>query len=207
MNYVTGKVIKELREKKHFTQKQLAEVLGVSDKTISKWETDRGLPDIGLIGSLSEALGVSVAELLVGAYAENDNRSANMKKIKFYVCPVCGNVIQAIGEGAYSCCGILLPAAEVENENSADAESDVEANEIFLQHRLEVDEVDHEFYVHMTHPMTKAHYISFAAYVTANHTELVKLYPEQNVECRFAKHGHGDIYAFCNQHGLFRVRV
>ena len=44
MSYVTGNVIKELREKKGYTQKQLADRLGVSDKTISKWETGKGLP-------------------------------------------------------------------------------------------------------------------------------------------------------------------
>ena len=117
MGYVTGKMIKELRERKHLTQRQLAEMCQISDKTVSKWETERGLPDIGLIEVLATNLGVSVAELLAGEYAVNSNRSANMNKIKFYVCPICGNVIQSTGEGSYTCCGITLPLLQREDED------------------------------------------------------------------------------------------
>lgn len=193
MSYVTGKTIKELRENKKFTQRQLADMLQISDKTISKWETDRGLPDIGLISSLAEALGVSVAELLMGEVTENSNKSANMKKVQFYVCPVCGNIIQAIGRGSFSCCGIMLPVAEIEEKHE--------------EHQIQVEVIDNEYYVHMEHPMTKGHYISFISYVSSNHSEMIKLYPEQNVECRFAKRGHGFFYVFCNKHGLFRFTV
>jgi len=191
--YVTGSIIKNLREKKHLTQKELAEKLLLSDKTISKWETDRGLPDISFIGPLAAILGVSVAELLMGEQIVNQNPSANMKKTQFYVCPVCGNVIQAVGSGAYHCCGILLPVAEVE-----------EADE---SHVLPIEIIDNELYINVEHPMTKDHYISFIAYVTSNRVELVKLYPEQNAECRFAKKGHGFLYLYCNQHGLYRIMV
>ncbi len=193
MGYVAGKVIKELREKKKFTQKQLADILQVSDKTISKWETDRGLPDIGLISHLAKALGVSVAEILLGEFVNNDNRSSNMKKVLFYVCPVCGNVIQAVGKGAYSCCGIMLPVSEIE--------------EVDEFHDIKVETIDNEYYLHMKHPMTKEHYISFVAYVTSNRVEMLKLYPEQNIECRFAKKERGYIYVFCNKHGLFRFNI
>lgn len=193
MSYVTGKMIKELRESKHMTQKQLADKMQISDKTVSKWETDRGLPDIGLIDKLAECLEVSVAELLAGEYAVNSNRSANMKKVKFYVCPVCGNIIQSTGEGMYTCCGIVLPELQTEEDDE--------------NHQICVDTIDHEFYVHMKHPMTKEHYISFLAYVTSNQVEIVKLYPEQNVECRFTKKGHGILYAYCNQQGLFAKRI
>ena len=64
--YVTGAAIKALREKKGLTQRDLAEQIGVSDKTISKWETGKGLPDITLLEPLSAALGISVTELLAG---------------------------------------------------------------------------------------------------------------------------------------------
>lgn len=198
MSYISGKVIKELREKKQLTQKQLADILQVSDKTISKWETERGLPDISLISSLAAALSVSVAEILVGEYAVNDNRSANMRKGHFYVCPVCGNVIWATGQAAYSCCGIQLP--ELEAEEQAAAGQDV-------RHFLQVEIIEHEYYVHMNHPMTKEHYISFIAYVTADRAEIVKLYPEQGIECRFTRRGHGAVYAYCNRHGLFHISL
>ena len=193
MSYVTGKIIKELRGKKRMTQKQLAEIIKVSDKTISKWETDRGLPDIALIGTLAESLNVSVAELLAGEYVVNANIAANMKKINFYVCPVCGNVIVSTGKGSYCCCGITLPVTQ-------DEDSDTE-------HEIFSEILDNEYYIHMNHSMEKEHYISFLAYVTSEKVELVKMYPEQNIECRFARKGHGYIYAYCNRHGLFRLTL
>lgn len=96
--YVTGKIIKELRENKSMTQLDLAGILDVSDKTISKLETGKGLPDIAIIAPLAKALGVSVIELMNGEYIANKNVSANMKKSKFYVCPICGNIIHSVGE-------------------------------------------------------------------------------------------------------------
>lgn len=193
MGYVTGNTIKELREKKRYTQKQLAELLNVSDKTISKWETGKGLPDVGIIAELATTLGISLAELLTGEYVENRNRSGNMKKVAFYVCPVCGNVIQATGNGSYSCCGILLPELEVEDANP--------------DHDINVEIVDSEYYVSVKHEMSKGHYISFLAYVTSNQVQLIKLYPEQCAEGRFTKRGHGILYAYCNRHGLYRKIV
>ncbi len=193
MSYVTGNTIKELRERKQLTQKQLADILGVSDKTISKWETGRGLPDVGIITELASVLGVSLAELLNGEYIDNSNRSANMMKIGFYVCPVCGNVIQAIGNGSYSCCGIQLPRLEVEEADPA--------------HEISASVIDGEIYVSMEHAMSKEYYISYFAYVTTNYIQMVKLYPEQNAEARFSKRGRGYIYAYCTRHGLFRITV
>lgn len=193
MHYVTGKIIKELRERKKLTQRQLADLMQISDKTVSKWETERGLPDIGLMESLAKNLDVSVAELLSGEYRINLNRSANMKKVKFYVCPICGNVIHAIGEGNYTCCGITLPPLQVEEDNK--------------EHHISVEMVDNEYYITVEHPMLKTHYISFLAYVTSDTIQFKKLYSEQNAEGRFARRGHGILYAYCNQHGLFQMKV
>jgi transcriptional regulator with XRE-family HTH domain len=64
--YVTGAVIKRLREEKNMTQQQLADKLSVSAKTISKWETAKGYPDITLLESIANALSVSVTELISG---------------------------------------------------------------------------------------------------------------------------------------------
>ncbi len=193
LNYVTGTTIKALREKKNFTQKQLADLLNISDKTVSKWETGKGLPDISLLEPLAKSLSVSVAELLSGDYVTNVNRSGNMLRSKFYVCPICGNVIHAIGEGSFSCCGISLPVQEAE---------DFDEN-----HNLSIDKIENDWYISMNHPMAKDHYISFFAYVTSNKVQLVKLYPEQNPEVRFPINGHGIIYAFCNKHGLFSKKI
>nr|WP_317413969.1 helix-turn-helix domain-containing protein [uncultured Solibaculum sp.] len=193
MAYITGKTIRELREKNRLTQKQLADRLCVSDKTISKWETERGLPDISIVTDLAGALNVSVVELLTGEYIDNQNRAGNMNKLSFFVCPICGNVIQAIGKGAFSCCGVLLPALEPEEDDSS--------------HVIQVESMDGEHYVSLRHDMTKNHFISFVAYVTSNQVQMIKLYPEQNAEARFIKRGRGTIYAYCNKHGLYRVKV
>ena len=190
MSYVTGKAIKELREKRQITQKELAEQIGVSDKTISKWETNRGLPDIGIMEELARALGVSIAELLTGDLRENENPSGNMKKVHFYVCPVCGNIITSVGQGTFSCCGITLPEAEAEKCDE--------------EHCLNVQTIDNEYSVTMQHPMNKTHYISFIAYVTSDDCEIIKLYPEQDISLRFRKRGHGIMYAYCNRHGMVK---
>lgn len=193
MDFIKGNIIKELRIKNNMTQKDLASELGVSDKTISKWETQKGLPDIGMIEDLAKALKVSITELFTGNVISNENLSANMRKVSFYVCPVCGNVISAIGEGNYSCHGILLPKAEVEELDEA--------------HAIHIEEIDGEYYVTMQHDMTKKHSVSFFAYVTSNVFQMIKLYPEQMAESRFMKRGHGIVYGYCNRHGLFMARI
>ena len=193
MSYVTGKTIKELREKRKLTQKELAEKISVSDKIISKWETEKGLPDITTIEDLAKALGVSIAELLTGDLRENENPSGNMKKILFYVCPICGNIITSVGQGTFSCCGVTLPPLEAETCEET--------------HQIHVETVDNEYYVTLGHPMNKKHSISFLAYVTSASVEIVKLYPEQDISVRFRKKGHGILYAYCNRHGMFRMLV
>ncbi len=62
----TGQFIAEVRKEKSLTQKQLADTLGISDRTISKWENGRGFPDVSLLLPLCEALSISVNELLSG---------------------------------------------------------------------------------------------------------------------------------------------
>ena len=191
--YVTGSVIRALREKQNYTQKQLAEAISVSDKTISKWETDRGLPDVTLLEPLAKALKVSVAELLSGEYVVNRNRSGNPERARFYICPICGNVIWSMGEGAFSCCGVTLPPLEPEEPDE--------------DHALSVETVDNEWYVSADHPMTKDHYLSFIALVSYDRVQLCKLYPEQAAEARFPRRGGGTLYACCNRHGLYRLKL
>ena len=192
-NYVTGSTIRLLREKKGYTQKQLAEKLLVSDKAISKWESGRGLPDISLVEPLAFTLGVSLAELFSGACVQNENRHGNMQKGRFYVCPVCGNVLFAAGEGAFSCCGVLLPPLEAEEGDEA--------------HGIEAERIEGELYLTVHHPMEKTHFLSFFAFVTGNQVQIVKLYPEQDAEARIALLGRGKAYAYCNRHGLFTKRI
>ncbi len=191
--YVTGNTIKQLRERKKLTQAELAEKLDVSSKTISKWETAKGLPDISLLEPLSAVLGVSVLELMSGDAVINQNKSANLLRSKLYVCPVCGNVIHTMGETVISCCGVSLPVLEAEETDSA--------------HAILIEEVEDEHFVTVQHPMTKAHYISFLAYVTSDQFQMVKLYPEGNAQCRFRLRGSGYLYCYCNHHGLMKKKV
>lgn len=193
MNYVTGKTIKTLRERKSLTQKQLADILGVSDKTISKWETSKGYPDITIVEQLSLALGVSLSELFTGNIKENQNLSANLRKSTFYVCPVCGNIISAVGQCNISCCGIVLP------EQTAEICDD--------GHNICLELSDNEYYITVDHPMTKQHYISFIAYVTPYSNEIIKQYPEQTAAARFRKMGHGFVYIYCNKDGMYKITV
>lgn len=191
--YVTGAMIRQLREAKGITQLQLAGILNVSDKAVSKWETGRGYPDITLMEPLASALGVSVMELFSGQKVMNTNRSFNMFRMKFHVCPICGNVILGTGEALISCCGITLPPLEAEPADE--------------DHSVTLEPVEDEYYVTVDHEMSKRHYISFIAAVRDDGYEMRKLYPEWQAEARFKMRWTKYIYCYCNQHGLFRVSV
>ncbi|MBQ6475927.1 MAG: helix-turn-helix domain-containing protein [Clostridia bacterium] len=191
--YVTGDVIRRLREKKNMTQEDLARELFVSSKAVSKWETGKGYPDISLLEPLAKALGISVIELMSGNDIRNANRSANMMRGKWYVCPVCGNVIRASGEAVISCCGITLPPLEAEEPDA--------------EHEISAVIAEDEYFVSLSHPMTKEHFISFLAAVSDMGVQLVKLYPEGNAEARFKINRVKQLFAYCNRHGLFRVRL
>lgn len=191
--YVTGTVIRELREKNNLTQAGLAEKLCVSDKTVSKWETGKGYPDITLLEPIASVFGISVTELLSGNAISNMNVSSNMMRSKFYVCPVCGNIIHSMGETVINCHGMQLMPCEVEMADE--------------NHKISIERVEDEYYVQIKHDMTKEHYISFIAAVTADRLQLVKLYPEGNAEARFKINGVKRIYFYCNRDGLYYVNV
>ena len=200
--YVTGAVIRRLRENKKMTQEELAEKIYVSSKAVSKWETGQGFPDISLMEPLAKALDISVIELLSGEDVRNRNRSSNVSRAKFYVCPVCGNVIQSIGEAVISCCGITLPPAIPEPADDARALPDPADD----AHSINIEIVEDEYYVTLDHPMTKDHYISFIAALSDQGIQFVKLYPEGNAEARFKRNRVEKLYAYCNRHGLFQVK-
>ena len=188
--YVTGTAIRRFREKQNMTQAQLAQKLCVSDKAVSKWETGNGYPDITLLEPLAQALGISVIALLSGNCISNVNRAFNMLRVRFYVCPVCGNVICATGDTVVSCCGITLPALEAEPSDS-----------------LQIEVTEDEYFITIPHDMTKAHYISFMAAVSDDGVQIVKLYPEENAQARFKVNRTKHLYYFCNRHGLYVQRI
>lgn len=191
--YVTGDAIRALRERKGLTQEELARQLFVSAKAVSKWETGKGYPDISLLEPLGKALGVSILELLNGQPVNNRNRAANMLRGRWYRCPVCGNVLFAAGEAVICCCGITLPPLEPEATDE--------------EHRIRVSRVEDEYLVTVDHPMTKDHYLSFLAAVSDGSVQLKKLYPEGEALARFRIDGVRRVYACCNRHGLFAIKL
>lgn len=191
--YVTGNTIRLLREKRKLTQAELGEKIGISSKTVSKWETARGLPDITLLQPLARALGVSVIELMNGEPITNRNVSANLLRGRFFVCPICGNILHTIGSAVISCCGLVLPPLEAE-----EADDD---------HAVTVEHVEDEHFITVRHPMEKTHFISFLAFVTTDRVQMVKLYPEGGAQTRLQLRGMGQLYWYCNRHGLFRKKI
>ena len=191
--YVTGNVIKELREKFHLTQTELAEKLNVSDKTVSKWETGKGYPDISLLEPIAKVFDISIAELISGYEVKNENMSGNIMRSHIYMCPICGNIIHTMGEAVVHCHGVLLKPCQPE-----------EADE---DHKLHLEKIEDEYYVYIEHEMTKQHYISFIAALSSDKIQMTKLYPEGNAESRFKINGVRKILFYCNQDGLFSVNV
>jgi len=183
-----SQLIKTQREKLSLTQAELANRLAVSEKTVSKWETGRGLPDVSIIPSLTNALEVSVDEFLRGSVSENKNETANLVKCKFYVCPECGNVVLSVGEINASCHGKTLMPLAAQNAVFAS----VSGNEI-------VANVDSS--------MTKDDSVSFIAYVTQDGVDLRKLYPEQSATAVFLRRGHGFVCYYAKKHGFFIQRI
>ena len=185
----TGKIIHLLRKEKGLTQKQLAEKMFISDKTVSKWECGAGCPEISLLRQLADILDVEIDALLKGQLDQNDRNGGNMKNLKFYVCPVCGNLITATGEASVSCCGKVLEPTEIKK-----AESD---------EKLSVELIDNEYFVSSSHEMTKDHYITFVALLTGDTLIMRKQYPEWDLQTSIPRIAHGRLIWHCSKHGMF----
>lgn len=185
----TGNLIRALRLERGMTQRQLAEALGLCDKTVSKWERGLGCPDVSVLNRLAQLLGVGLEDLLNGQLPALETMGGNMKKTVYYVCPVCGNLLTASAEASVSCCGRRL-----EPLKAAKPDPD---------HQLIIEQVENEWFLTSRHPMTKDHTITFAALVTGDRLQLVKLYPEWDLQVRFPRRGHGILLWHCSRHGLF----
>lgn len=183
-----GALIQRLRRESGMTQKALADALHISDRTVSKWERGAGCPDVSLLGGLSAVLKVDMEKILKGDLEQNAVDGGNMKKIKFYVCPDCGNILFCTGENEISCCGRKLAPLARQQEDSG--------------HSIQVEEIEDDFYVTLQHEMSKQHYITFIAYASYDRVLFIKLYPEQAAQARFPKMHGGVLYACCNKHGL-----
>ena len=188
-----GKLLCDLRKAKGMTQKEVADILGIVPKTVSKWETGRGFPDVSMVSKLADILGVSEKTLLLGDLNQNKEETGNMKRTKFYVCPHCGSFMQGVGSSSVICCGKQLESLKI---NIPDDE-----------HIIKVSEIEDDFYIELNHEMTKEHYIGFVAYVRFDRVLNIKLYPEQDATVRFPKMYGGKIYYYCNKHGLFEFKT
>lgn len=172
-----GRLIRALRLERGLTQRALAEQLNLSGKTVSKWERGLGCPDVSLLGALSELLGVDLARLLEGNLSPNEAVGGNMKKTKFYFCPGCGSITLCTGEAEISCCGRKLAALAPRKAGPDE--------------QLKVEAVEDEWFVSSDRPMEKDDYIPFVALATGERIELVKQYPEWNLQLRLPRRGMG----------------
>lgn len=188
----TSRLIAELRNEKGLTQKDVAEKMGICAKTVSKWETGHGFPDISLITKLSDIFGVDISKLLDGEMPKIKPEVGNVKRTKFYVCEKCGNIFTSIGNAEILCCGRKLSPLSAKAPDEA--------------HKLNVEKIEDEYYITFSHSMTKEHYISFVSYVRFDRVLTVKLYPEQDAELRIPQMRGGKIYYYCSTHGLFEVK-
>ncbi len=184
----TGALIRRLRTEQSLTQLELSEILHVSDKTVSKWETGKGCPDIAILRELASVFGCSTDLLLSGEYPEKERNSPDMRKTVFHVCPDCGNILTASSEAEVVCCGKklspLVPRKAEEHE--------------FLQ----MEAVDGEWYITTEHEMTKEHYIAFVALMTDSMLVMSRQYPEWNLQARFPYTGRGRLVWYCSRCGL-----
>lgn len=189
-----GLVIRQLRKEQGLTQRQLADKLHVSHKTVSKWECGQGCPDPALWEELSGHLGADLLKLLQGELNTNRPDPGNMAKARFYVCPVCGNLLVSTGESGIFCCGRKLsPLSPGNGQESLE---------------LHMEEMDLDYYISWNHPMAKEHFIHFAACVQDDRVLLIRLYPEQEAAVRIpASRRDGFLYLYCTRHGLQRYKL
>ncbi|MEE5992248.1 MAG: helix-turn-helix domain-containing protein [Oscillospiraceae bacterium] len=188
-----GNLIRNFRQERHLTQKQLADLLYVSDKAVSKWETGNGCPDISFLTALSEIFRVNLSVLLSGEIIQNESESGNMKKLKFYICPDCGNIITATSQADISCCGKKLDATQPQKAEDFQ--------------KLKVEAIEGELLISSEHEMTKEHYISFVAYQNDNTVIVCKQYPEWNLQARIPFFRTGRLVWYCKKCGLLWQRI
>lgn len=184
-----GKLIHSLRKEQQLTQQQLADRMNISDKAISKWERGLGCPDVSLLPELSGIFGVNLEELLSGELNANDLVGGNMKKLQFYVCPNCGNLLTATAGAAVSCCGKTLKPLVPQKAEETE--------------KLSVEVIENDYFITTDHEMTKEHYIAFVALLTGDSIMLRKQYPEWNMQTNIPCFAHGMLVWYCTRHGLF----
>jgi len=184
-----GRLIAALRKEKGLTQQELADGLGISNKTVSKWECGLGCPDLTLWNDLAVILGVDTRDLMEGEIRKKLPDPGNLGRLRFYVCPHCGNILFSTSGASLSCCGHRLEPLKP---------SDVPCPTV------NAAQIDLDWYITVDHPMQKNHYLSFAAYVRTDTIVLKRLYPEQDAAFRLPDLRGGTLYLYCTKDGLHR---
>lgn len=192
-NAKIGKLIYKLRKEQNMTQLQLAQQMNISDKTVSKWERGLGCPEVSLLPELSKLFGVDLEKLLSGQLETNARLGGDMKKLQFYSCPDCGNIITAMTATSLSCCGRKLQPLQPKRATEHE--------------RLVVEKVEDDFYITTAHPMECGHYIAFVALLSGDSIMLRKQYPQWELQVRIPIFAHGRLLWYCNKHGLFYQEI
>lgn len=192
-NAKIGSLIYSLRKENNMTQLQLASLLNVSDKAVSKWERGLGRPDLSLLPQLSKIFNVDIEKLLSGQLDANKALAGNMRKTQFYVCPVCGNIITAMADANITCCGKKLTALPLQKADETQC--------------LGIEKIENEYFVSSNHPMERQHYISFVALLSADGVIFRKLYPQWDLQCRLPFVRRARLVWYCTQHGLFYQEI
>lgn len=187
-NIEIGRRIRAARLSKNLTQSQLGLALGVSGKAVSKWETGRGAPEVDSLPQLAKRLELDLTALLEGQ-EEQKTMNGNFKKMQFYICPKCGNMMLSAEAGEYSCCGHILQALQPQKPDEA--------------HSVNIAVSDGDWYLTAAHEMTRQHFISFAAFLTGDTAIVKKCYPEWDFQVRIPRISHGIFLWYCTNHGLF----
>ena len=180
-----AQLIRQRRKELGLTQEALAAHIHVSAKAVSKWERAAGLPDASIVPTLSEALGLSADGLLSGQVSPNPPDGGNMKRIKFYQCPDCGNILTASSKAELSCCGRRLTPMTISPSDEA--------------HRLIITDVETEKLLTWGHPMEKAHHLTFLAAVGYDCVHIVRLYAEGAQEHRLPRIPWAKYYCGCTE--------
>lgn len=184
----TGELIRKLRTDMGLTQKQLAQRLHVSDKAVSKWECGSGCPDLSLFSALAQVLGTNTDSLLTGEISKNDKEKGDMKKLRFYVCKECGNIITSASDAAVFCCGSKLTALDARRASESEM--------------LTVQDIGGEWHITTDHEMTKDHYISFVAYQSDSSLMMFRQYPEWGININLPMFRSGRLVWYCGKCGL-----
>ena len=187
----TGLIIKEIRSAKNLTQKELASIINVEPKTISKWETGKGFPDISYIPLLSEVLKINPSELLEGKLEEKEKDSGNMKRTRFYLCPKCHNILTSSSSDTIFCCSKKLNALTEKDDKP-------ECN---------IGIIDNEYFISADHPMSKENHLILIALIKDETVIIKRLYPEGSSDVYFPRLYRGNIILMDNRQNLYSYKI